>query len=89
MKKKFTINRIILALFLLSGLNASAQIVEPNMTDTVKRSHPTGNKRVVIDTTKVDSASTEPEGERAQTAFFESWRPWPGFNPKLRYALWP
>jgi len=71
MKKTFTLNGIILALLLLSGLSSSAQIVEPNMTDTVKKSHPTGTNKVVVDTTKVDSTSSEPEGNRAQTAFFE------------------
>jgi hypothetical protein len=85
MKKFFTLNGIILTLFLLSGLTASAQIVEPNMTDTVKRSHPTGNKTVVIDTTKVDSTSTEPEGERAQTAFFEIGGP--GLALTLNYDM--
>jgi hypothetical protein len=70
MKKFFTLNTIILSLLLLSRFSSSAQIVEPNMQDTVKKkAHPTATKSVVIDSTKVESS--EQTGNKAQSVYFE------------------
>jgi hypothetical protein len=74
MKKFFTLNIIILSLLLSSRFSSSAQIVEPNMQDTVKKVHPTATKSVVIDSTKVKS-TTEQLGDKAQTVYFEAGGP--------------
>lgn len=71
MKKFFTLKAIILSLFILTHLSSSAQIVEPNMSDTVKKVHPDTTKKTVIYSAKTDTTVAEPSGERAQTAFFE------------------
>lgn len=74
MKKFFTLNIIILSLLLLSRFSSSAQIVEPNMLDTVKKVHPTATKSVVIDSTRVQS-TTELLGDKAQAFYFEAGGP--------------
>lgn len=74
MKKFFTLNIIILSLLLLSRFSSSAQIVEPNMQDTVKKVHPTATKSVVIDSTRVQS-TTELLGDKAQAFYFEAGGP--------------
>jgi hypothetical protein len=71
MKKTFTLNAIILFLLLLAHFSSSAQIVEPSMQDSVKKT-PTA----VIDTTKTDSTKTdtstyEPGGDKAQSVYLE------------------
>lgn len=71
MKKFFTLNAIILSLLLLSHFSSSAQIVEPNMQDTVTKSHPTGVNTVVIDSTKADSTNAGATGQKAQSVYLE------------------
>jgi hypothetical protein len=70
MKKTFTFNAIILFLLLLSHFSSSAQIVEPSMQDSVKKTPP-----AVIGTTKTDATKTdttyEPTGDKAQSVYLE------------------
>ncbi len=85
MKRFFTLNAIIVSLLLLFCLSSSAQIVEPSMQDTVKKTHQDSLKHVVINSAKVDSSSSEPMGDRAQSAFFEIGGP--GLALTLNYDM--
>jgi hypothetical protein len=85
MKKFFTFSIVFFSLSLFYCQSSSAQIVEPNMGDTVKKAHPTGVNTVAIDSAKVDSSNTDESGERAQSAFFEVGGP--GLALTLNYDM--